>query len=231
MLEKYQNAMAIVRACGKPTFFVTFTCNPNWPEITRELHTNCSATDRPDLLARVFNIKLKELKKDIMKNHFFGRCEALIFTVEFQKRGLPHAHLLIITETNPILSPSDLDHFICAELPHHEPLLSIVTRNMLHGPCRNRPCYSGNSVCKKGFPKPFEEESRFENNDYPVYRRKNDGRTCVVGRSNRIVTNADVVPYNSKLLLKYNAHINVEYVASISRSSTFTSTLLKAEIT
>eukprot|EP00965_Chrysotila_dentata_P127980 4231974-Pleurochrysis_carterae.AAC.1 len=65
-MARYQDAMAIVSKKGKPTFFITMTCNPKRPEIQRELRqgaTNrnlpCTSTaivsnasDRPDLLAR-----------------------------------------------------------------------------------------------------------------------------------------------------------------------------------
>ena len=30
--QQYRNAMAIVRAFGKPDLFITFTCNPKWPD-------------------------------------------------------------------------------------------------------------------------------------------------------------------------------------------------------
>jgi hypothetical protein len=54
MVEHYQDAMAIVRTFGKPTFFITFTCNAAWEEITKELMPGQTAVDRPDLTARVF---------------------------------------------------------------------------------------------------------------------------------------------------------------------------------
>ena len=53
-VQQYQDAMAIVRTFGKPTFFITFTCNAQWEEITRELLPGQAAVDRPDLTARVF---------------------------------------------------------------------------------------------------------------------------------------------------------------------------------
>src|SRR5216117_561479 len=37
MSRCYQDSMAIVRYFGRPAFFVTFTANPHWPEIQREL--------------------------------------------------------------------------------------------------------------------------------------------------------------------------------------------------
>src|SRR5919206_3287641 len=93
--------MSIVSHFGKPDLFITFTCNPKWPEITRELLPNQNAADRPDLTARVFHIKLQELLKDLNINHWFGKVIAYVYVVEFQKRGLPHAHILLI------LAPED----------------------------------------------------------------------------------------------------------------------------
>ncbi|PKK52505.1 hypothetical protein RhiirC2_803212 [Rhizophagus irregularis] len=58
MYQLYQDAMAIVSHFGKPDLFVTFTCNPKWQEVTRELLPHQTAVDRPDLTARVFHMKL-----------------------------------------------------------------------------------------------------------------------------------------------------------------------------
>ncbi|XP_065321879.1 uncharacterized protein LOC135929292 [Gordionus sp. m RMFG-2023] len=61
--ERYHDAMAIVLKFGKPDLFITFTCNPNWREIKENLFPGQSPTDRPDLIARVFKLKLNELFK------------------------------------------------------------------------------------------------------------------------------------------------------------------------
>lgn len=37
MRNKYQDAMTLVRRFGRPVYFITFTCNPNWPEIQDQL--------------------------------------------------------------------------------------------------------------------------------------------------------------------------------------------------
>ncbi|XP_065316121.1 uncharacterized protein LOC135924917 [Gordionus sp. m RMFG-2023] len=63
MRERYHDAMAIVLKFGKPDLFITFTCNPNWREIKENLFSGQSPTDRPDLIARVFKLKLNELFK------------------------------------------------------------------------------------------------------------------------------------------------------------------------
>jgi len=59
--RKYQNAMAIVQHTSRPDLFTTMTTNSNWPEITRELYPGQASYQRPDLLARVFNLKLRVL--------------------------------------------------------------------------------------------------------------------------------------------------------------------------
>src|SRR6267154_4140181 len=53
MAQNYQDAMAIVRKYGKPDYFITFTCNPKWLEITDNLNYQQSVEFRPDLIARV----------------------------------------------------------------------------------------------------------------------------------------------------------------------------------
>ena len=79
--------MAIVRVYGRPTFFVTFTCNVNWPEIQAALLPGQDAQSRPDLVARVFHLKLKALLQELTTNGIFGRCVSMLMVVEFQKRG------------------------------------------------------------------------------------------------------------------------------------------------
>ena len=71
--------MGIVRSLGKPDLFITMTCNPKWPEITRELLPGQSAADRPDLITRVFNLRLKELLRDLTKKLIFGKVLGKVF--------------------------------------------------------------------------------------------------------------------------------------------------------
>ena len=67
MTQLYHDAMVIVRRYGKPDLFLTVTCNAKWPDITNELHPHQTAADRPDLVARIFKIKLSALIKEIPK--------------------------------------------------------------------------------------------------------------------------------------------------------------------
>ena len=91
----YQDAMALVRAFGKPSLFITFTCNPKWNEITDNLGYASHSNFRPELTARVFKAKLEELMNDLTKKQVFGKVLYYLYVIEFQKRGLPHCHILL----------------------------------------------------------------------------------------------------------------------------------------
>ena len=67
--QLYQDAMGIVHCFGKPDFFVTFTCNPRWQEITDALLPRQTAENQQDIVARVFKLKLKSLLHDL----FYGQ--------------------------------------------------------------------------------------------------------------------------------------------------------------
>ncbi|KAI2503312.1 Helitron helicase-like domain at N-terminus [Fragilaria crotonensis] len=103
MHQLCQDALAIVRRMGKPDLFITMTTNPQWPEVMENLLPGQTANDRPDLVARVFHLKFTDMMSDLQKRQVLGRVVAAIYTIEFQKRGLPHAHILVILAemTNP----------------------------------------------------------------------------------------------------------------------------------
>ncbi|KAF8747209.1 Helitron helicase-like domain at N-terminus [Rhizoctonia solani] len=152
MAESYQDAMAISCYLGGPQLFITMTANPKWPEIHSALLPGQTYSDRPDLITWVFELKRRQLMEDITQKGIFGKCIAHVHTIEFQKRGLPHMHLLVWLEhASHILEPGDVDELICAELPIAEgpgadpALYSVVTSSMLHGPCgpdhSDAPCW------------------------------------------------------------------------------------------
>lgn len=220
MIQSYQDAMSIVSRFGKPDLFATVTCNPKWEEITKHLQPYEQACNRPDLVTRVFNEKLQLLLDDLLKKHVLGVVLANIHVIEFQKRGLPHAHILIILrETDKIRDPTDADSVVCAELPdpNEDPLLhKVVSECMIHGPCGDMnlqaPCMDGNK-CSKNFPKEYAPETLMNVDGYPLYRRRNDGK--IVQKNDCFLDNRWVVPYNKWLSKKYQAHINVEICSTI----------------
>lgn len=220
MLQNYQDAMAVVSNFGKPDIFVTFTCNPKWTEITSQLKPYEKVEHRPDLVTRVFHLKYKAFMDDLLKKHVLGVVNAYVSVFEFQKRGLPHCHLLLILkDTDKFRVSEDVDSLVSAEIPDRltDPrLYDTVTQCMVHGPCGvlnpNSPCMN-DGACTKNFPKEFTDQTNLNVNGYPLYRRRDNGVTITKGRYE--VDNRWVVPHNPFLTAKYNAHINVEICSSI----------------
>jgi hypothetical protein len=188
MQQLFQDSLAIGRYCRSIDLFITVTANPKWPEIVRELKDGERAEDRPDITTRVFQLKKKAILDDILKNGVFGRTVAHVYTIEFQKRGLPHMHLLVFLDPrDKIRTPEDVDSCIRAYWPDpdEEPLLfSTVQRCMVHGPCGelnpHAPCME-NGRCTKGFPRPFRQDTQMNAEGYPEYRTPDDGRKYKVG--------------------------------------------------
>ena len=67
---------------------------------------------------------LKLLRGDSIRSTpgIFGMAQACIYTVEYQKRGLPHAHILLILDHGhatyrQFLTADYIDNIIRAELP------------------------------------------------------------------------------------------------------------------
>ncbi|XP_053597308.1 uncharacterized protein LOC128668406 [Microplitis demolitor] len=218
MNEKSQDAMTYVRKFGRPDLFITFTCNPEWPEIKSELLPNQHSYDRHDLISRVFHLKLKKMIDLLTKKNIFGPSKAFVYSVEWQKRGLPHAHILLWLANK--VQPDSIDAIISAEIPdiQQDPILhNIVIKNMIHGPCGfhnpSSPCMKEN-VCSKKFPRHFISETQTGDDGYPTYRRRspdNGGNTAIirVKGTEMSVDNRWVVPYNPLLSRIFNAHINV----------------------
>ncbi|KAJ1692458.1 hypothetical protein LUZ63_009156 [Rhynchospora breviuscula] len=215
LFQNYQDALVVCRSLGPPHLFNTFTCNPAWAEIHRNLMPMQQASDRPDLACRVFRLKVEEMIKDIKEQSCFGAVAGLIYTVEFQKRGLPHVHIIVwLADKAALSNGSGIDSVISAELPDPSTDLegyAVVSRFMMHGPCGaarpTSPCMQ-NRKCKKYFPKDFADSTVLTHDEFVQYRRRNHGITTE--KNGVVLDNRHVVPHNIKMLLKYNAHINVE---------------------
>jgi hypothetical protein len=139
-----------------------------------------------------------------------------VYTIEFQKHGLPYAHILLWLDSRDKLdSPEAINSVICAELPDQQlypGLFSTVAKFMIHGPCGfsrpSSPCMKDRR-CSTFYPKKFVPRTTFDESGYLVYQRRD---TSVTMLKNGIkLDNRSVVPYNPKLIMKYQAHINIEF--------------------
>lgn len=226
MKARKQDALALVRKFGKPDFFITFTCNPHWIEYTRDAPPGVPIEHRPELCNRVFSLKLRELMKDLTERHILGKVIAHTYVIEFQKRGLPHAHILLIMDPRDGVKKENVGHAVQAVIPPTPPprvhgvpetlqqrKYRLILSNMVHKNCWNTPnavCHDKDGKCTKGFPKALRLVPDLDHpSGYPNYARP--WRENV---PDRIWNNQWVVPYNTYLLLKYEAHINVEACTS-----------------
>jgi hypothetical protein len=221
----YQDSMAIAHYFQKVDIFLTMTTNPCWEEIERELLPGQTAYDCPDLVARVFEMKKKAVLDHIYKHGVFGSAVAYVYTIEFQKRSLPHMHCLIfLRDPDKLLTPKAIDLCIWAQWPDPEtqPLLfETVKKCMVHGPCSaenpNTPCMvdngRGGKICSKGFPKSFQEFTMMDQHGYPLYFQPDDRRAYEV--NGRMVDNHWIVPFPPFLCAEFNCHINMECTVTL----------------
>ncbi|PIA30674.1 LOW QUALITY PROTEIN: hypothetical protein AQUCO_05400048v1 [Aquilegia coerulea] len=220
MYEIYQDSMAITRYYKHPDIFMTVTSNPKWPEIQNELKPGQAALDRPDLVVRVFELKRKAIMHEIENKRLFGRVVAKVYTIKFQKRGLPHMHaLLFLHPKDKIRTTDQVDRIVSAEFPDpikHPALFETIKKCMVHGPCGTHNMESvcmENKVCKSRYPRENVNDTRIDVDGYPIYRRRKNGKNYHV--RGHLVDNKDVVPYNPYLSEMFDCHINVKICASV----------------
>ena len=218
--QNFQDAMAIVGKFGKPDIFLTFTCNRKHPDIVANLPAGQKIEHRPDVVARVFKQHLTELLIDITESHVLGMVVAYVYVIEFQKRGLPHCHLLLIlSHESKLRVPEDIDKIINAEIPsaNTEPHLYEVIRScMVHGPCEGlnpKSVCMSDGTCSKDYPKTFRAETSMRMDAYPMSRWRDNGTTMKVGQYE--VDNRWIVPYSPYFSEKFAAHINVEACTTV----------------
>ena len=113
MFERQQDAMVYFRKFGRSDLFIKVTTNPNWTNIFgKNLNPGQQLHDHLDLLVRVFVGKSKTFLK-ILKVGCFGCLEALLYNIEFQKRGLPRAY----NSQNPSFMSITFYHYISVHYP------------------------------------------------------------------------------------------------------------------
>jgi len=108
----YLDSVALPRRFGKPDLFITMTCNPHWAEIKNNIPPGSHWKFHQDIVNRVFHMKLMALLDVLTHKKLFGEVLAFVYRIEWQARGMPHAHILIILKTK-ILSARHIDEIVC----------------------------------------------------------------------------------------------------------------------
>lgn len=97
--EQTADSLALARTYGPPSFFITMTCNPDWPEIKSRLRPGQHAYDAPIIVARAFKVRLQRLTH-LLKDKM-GSLTYITTSTEFQKRGFPHSHIVVQVRSLP----------------------------------------------------------------------------------------------------------------------------------
>ena len=203
MQKLAKNALAIVSELGKPTLFLTVTCNQKWPEIDQRLLPGQSAFDRPDIVILVFHERLATLMSNLRNNKYFR--EDVVYdlrSIEYQHRGMPHAHIVIALKDVPTnddgsITSSWIDSNLTAELLSVCPTSSTedletarrVRMHMKHH-CSNsvNGCLNAEGLCTKGFHHTvIQENSHVKPNGRVVYRRRNETDLLIVPHNTHIL--------------------------------------------
>ncbi|XP_074347409.1 uncharacterized protein LOC141686263 [Apium graveolens] len=216
MSQYFKDSLALCRVIGHPTLFLTMTCNSKWPEIKEMMKhlPGVDVCDAPDIVTRVFKLKLEQLIEMIKKKNYFGRC--------IGKTGLPHCHMLIWLHPDDRPKNTDqIDALVSTEIPdkNKDPVGYAAVKNyMIHGPCGQDYTYSPCMVkgkCMRHFPKRYNVNTCFDDCGFPGYRRRSTAARINVKGTD--LDNQYVVPFNRDLLVMFQCHINLE-ICNNSRS-------------
>jgi hypothetical protein len=214
-----QNALTVVSEFGKPDLFITLTCNPLWEEITSQLLAGQSAFDRPDITCQVFKNKLDAILHNLKAGKYFGNNDVqyLMKVIEYQHRGLPHAHIVVKFTDGFVPNFKDdpdgvvawIDTQISAQLPEFgespteeekEAKLLVIT-HMTHkcavavNGCKR----CSEELCRRGYEtNRLLEKTEFGENMFPRYKRRKEG-------------DLKIVPHNIKLLMDWKGSVVLSY--------------------
>lgn len=223
MQRGFNDGVAIAREYGTPTFFLTVTTNPNWPAIKTNLGPDIKYQDRPDLVCRCFRCVRREIWKDVEERGKLGPVIAHCESMEFQERGGPHIHKLLILDKNAVdtTTPAFVDEYITAEMVTDDDRrydnatkqrLRALYPSLIHI-CSQRCIDQRTNKCKYGYPQPYSNETILFSDRKPIYKRRSPvdgGASITIGRN--AYDNSRLVPHNIDMLLKYECHLNLEYV-------------------
>ena len=197
--EQVSDALSLCREYGSPTLFVTITTNPKWPEIEARLRPGQSASDIPFIVARVFNSRLSEALRFIRKH--FGKVVYEIRVIEWQKRGLPHAHIVFKIDPQPPFGA--IESLVRATIPsetENSRLRAAVLRHNIHSQdhlTRTVSRCNKDGVCCFGFPHRIQDRSTIDAHGRISYKRLTEDDRWVV-------------PYCPALTLLMDCHVHVD---------------------
>ena len=156
-----------------------------------------------------------------LKSEFCGARRYIVRVIEYQRRGLPHAHI-VLAVADPPQTAESVDLIITCELSKNPAIRALQLKHMLHT-C-NHGCHPDDPTqeCIKGCPWPFLEDTHFDVRGYPHHRRRPCDGTCpncsskkpVLGRRSLCV-NRLLVETAPSILARWDGHANVKFAGSV----------------
>src|SRR5258705_8035871 len=138
--EYAQDATTYLRYGGKPSFFITYTINPvskkSGRKPVQENRIHGQSKKGSGSGCKKFKKRNYKFMHVLTKGQVFGKFNYWLYSIEWQNRGLSHAHILIWLLQG--LNPNQIDENMSDEIPNPQidkKLQDIVIRNMVHGPC------------------------------------------------------------------------------------------------
>ena len=190
---------------GPPTFFLTITMNPYWVEL-RSLSRNKSIYSDSAIISLVFRQKLKTIINFINTRKIFGEVKAYVWRIEYQKRGLPHAHILFWTDFDTS-NLQDVDKIENVRYPLVSPFLNdtlmindlteLINMYQIHS--HSSRCKTKEGKCQFNYPQPISEKTKIVNHRYIFARGENE---------------VMIVPHNPILLTYLRSHHCLEIISS-----------------
>jgi len=178
------------------------------------------------------------LAKVVGPDGIFGPVEGYVWSLEYQKRGNKHWHLVVMLKRAPngadLDTPEWIDQYISAKIPDvpepGDPLFQqkmyywrMVKDLYLHD-CEDNPqaacrVNQPDNMCRFGYPKPYSEFTTVnaDRGDSVVYARPSPehGGNSIVKRSGgreKVFDNRYVVPHNPYLSMQEGCHVCIEYI-------------------
>ncbi|KAF0709939.1 hypothetical protein AaE_012721 [Aphanomyces astaci] len=110
------------------------------PEIISQLKPHQISTERDDIVTRVFESKLTYFEDNTHKQHLHIKVVASVRVKEFQKRDLPHVHMLFIMEDqDKFRTVDDINSVVSARITDeiknpqlHESVKNFMTHTCTH---------------------------------------------------------------------------------------------------
>nr|GEX58325.1 DNA helicase [Tanacetum cinerariifolium] len=219
MYAHYLDALAICRVHENPTYFITFTCNVKWPKITDYIvdFLKVTTADRADIVDRVFEMKIHQFVKYLRDSKPFSKIIAIVYTIEFQKNGLPHCHTLVwIDKVSRTQNQEEIDNYISNELPSEKidpEGHRVVAKFMMHGPCGE--IYpTGKTLLWKTI----------------IYALRAEGKIVLVVASSGIASLLLPSGRTAHLRFKLPIDLNDSYVCSITKNTQLATLLKEADL-